>query len=142
MAETPKEPKQEAKATAAPTSPNTTKSGGKLPIIIVAVAAVTILVVGVGGYIGYKTFFYTPSPSQVCEKLRDLMIDKYKDEMKSSDDEAKNIVDEILGPASECEKEEEESRKDMSASEVREYTNCIMDAKTFDDLEGCDIDRD
>lgn len=119
------------------------KTGGKFPLapVLAVVAVVAVVVIGVGGYVGYQMFFSTPSPEQVCEKLRDLMIAEYEKSMEVEEDEAINIVTEILGDLSECIEEEKESREELSSDEVREYTNCIMDAKTFDDLEECDIDR-
>lgn len=108
-------------------------NGSKIIIIVVALAVFGLIVLGIGGVVAYKVFFSVPSSEAVCEKVQDLLNEEYSKTI--GDGEEKLFDDEFMN---ECIEDEKKSREDLSKSEIKEYTKCIMDADTFDDLEKCD----
>jgi hypothetical protein len=118
------------------TAVTTQKKSNKL-LIIVAIIAFIMILLCIVSLVVVKLFVLPPSSKQVCTKVRDLMVEEYKNYV-GDDKEAENTVQELFGNIDECVKEEEDSRKDKSWTEVRKYSRCIMDADKFADLEKCD----
>ena len=127
---------EEVSSKPAQTGVTTQKKSNKL-LIIAAIIAFIMILLCIVSFIVVKLFVLPPSSKQVCTKVRDLMVDEYKNYVKDNED-AEKTIQELFGDIDECVKEEEDSRKDKSWTEVRKYTRCIMDADKFADLEKCD----
>ncbi|MBN2016272.1 hypothetical protein JW766_05590 [Candidatus Dojkabacteria bacterium] len=106
--------------------------------IIIVVLVVIVVVLPLLGFVMLKVFVLPPSSQQVCEKVRDLMVEQYKEEMGGDSEQADQLVLEIFGSVDDCVEEEEKSRENKGLLDVRKEGKCILAADKFDDLEKCD----
>lgn len=111
----------------------------KKTILVVAIAI--LIALPLGGFIIAKVFIIPPSSREVCEQVRKLMLQKYKDE-GMEDTEAEGLVTEIFGPVENCIKEEDKDRENKGLLEIRKDGKCIMGAENFDELEKCETRDD
>ena len=110
----------------------------KTKIIIVVVVIGIVGLLSIGGFIIFRVFVTPPTSEEVCEKVREIMTEKYKEEIGEGV-EAEMIVLEILGPLDHCIKEEDKSRENKGLLDIKKEGDCIMKAKNYDDLDKCEV---
>ncbi|MBN2015319.1 hypothetical protein JW766_00620 [Candidatus Dojkabacteria bacterium] len=105
--------------------------------ILIAVAVV-LLACPLFGYGAAKLFLLPASPNKVCQHMWDLTEKELKDIV--GEEEAKKMLEEEMGSIDECVKDEKKRRENSTKGmlEIKKEADCILDAKSLEDLEKCD----
>lgn len=130
---------QPAAPAAAPTTApaaEAAKAGGKSNMLVVVLVIAGILLVG--GGVAFKMFIMPPSSKKVCEHAIDIMEKSLVDDMGLSEEEAAEYAEEAMGDIDKCVEELDEEKEDMSWKEIKEDSDCILDAEDLDDLSKCE----